>query len=95
MGEAGVESTAVLARNLNIYLAAIIRDEVLTTPSGDARYAVGETQLRCQTLQPDSLHLAQRNFVLRPVVKLGRSGRLMASHLLGVLKPAVVFQGGA
>jgi len=29
MGEAGVESTAVLARNLNIYLAAIIRDEVL------------------------------------------------------------------
>jgi hypothetical protein len=42
MGEAGVESNAVLARNLNIYLAEIIRDEVLTTPSGDARYAVGK-----------------------------------------------------
>ena len=78
------------ARNLNVYLATIIREESVTTPSGDARYAVEATRLLGQTLQTDSLHLAQRNFVLRPVVKLGRSGRLMASHLLGVLQPTVV-----
>jgi hypothetical protein len=38
------------------------------------------------------LHLAQCNFVLCPVVKLGCSGRLMSGHLLGVLEPSVVFQ---
>jgi hypothetical protein len=79
--------------NLNVYLAAIIRDESIksiTTPSGDARYAVGATQLRGQTLQPDSLHLAQRNLVLCPIVELGRSRRLMPGHLLGVLEPSFV-----
>jgi hypothetical protein len=30
--------------------------------------------------QPDPLHLAQRNLVLCPIVKLGRTRRLMASH---------------
>jgi hypothetical protein len=30
--------------------------------------------------------------IICPVVELGRSGRLMASHLLGVIQPAVVFQ---
>jgi hypothetical protein len=34
-----------LARNLNAYLAVLIRAESVTTPSGDARYAVGATQL--------------------------------------------------
>jgi hypothetical protein len=33
------------ARNLNAYLAVLIRVESVTTPSGDARYAVGATQL--------------------------------------------------
>jgi hypothetical protein len=42
--------------------------------------------------QPDSLYLTQRNFILCPIVELGRSRRLMASHLLGMLEPAVVFQ---
>ena len=42
--------------------------------------------------QSDSLHLTQRNFVLCPVVELGRSGRLMTSHLLCVLQPVVVLQ---
>ena len=45
-----------------------------------------------QTSPPDLLHFTQRNFVLCPVVEFGRSGRLMSSHLLGVLQPAVVFQ---
>src|SRR5258707_12257697 len=40
-----------------------------------------------RTLQPDSLHLAQCNFVLCPVVELGCSRRLMPGHLLGVLNP--------
>ena len=56
------------------------------------RFRVALFVIFARTSQPDSLHLAQRNFVLYPVVKLGRSGRLMASHLLGVLEPAVVFQ---
>ena len=92
--EKGIESTAVLARNLNVYLAAIIRDESITTPSGDAGYAVGATRLRALTLtlQPDSLHLTQCNLVLCPVVKFGRSRRLMPGHLLGVLEASVVFQ---
>jgi len=34
--------------------------------------------------QPDSLHLAQCNFVLCPVVKFGCPRSLMAGHLLGV-----------
>jgi hypothetical protein len=42
--------------------------------------------------QSDSLHLTQRSFILCPVVELGRSGRLMASHLPGVLQPAVVLR---
>jgi hypothetical protein len=42
--------------------------------------------------QPDPLHLAERNFVLRPIVKFGCPRRLMASHLLGVLQPADVLQ---
>ena len=53
---------------------------------------MGERAMARVCSQSDSLHLAQRNFVLCPVVELGRSGRLMASHLLGVLQPAVVFQ---
>ena len=68
--EEGIASTAVLARNLNVYLAAIIRDESVTTPSGDARYAVEATRLLGQTLQTDSLHLAQRNLILCPIVSL-------------------------
>jgi hypothetical protein len=42
--------------------------------------------------QPDSLHFTQRNFVLCPIAELGRSRRLMASHLLGTLESTVVFQ---
>src|SRR6476646_5475442 len=42
--------------------------------------------------QPNSLHFAQRYFVLCPVVKLGRSRRLMSGHLLRMLKPSVVLQ---
>src|SRR5260221_10832481 len=45
-----------------------------------------------RTLQPDSLHLAQCNLVLCPVVELGCSGRLMAGHLRGVLEPPIVLQ---
>src|ERR1700730_6187787 len=45
-----------------------------------------------QTSQPDSLHLAQCNLVLCPVVKFGCSRRLMSSHLLGGLEPSVVLQ---
>jgi hypothetical protein len=33
--------------------------------------------------EPDSLHLAQCNLVLCPIVRFGRSRRLMPSHLLG------------
>ncbi len=47
---------------------------------------------RNRTLQPDSLHLAQCDLVLCPVVELGCSRRLMASHLLRVLEPPIVFQ---
>src|ERR1700674_4468850 len=42
--------------------------------------------------EPDSLHLAQCNLILCPVVKLCRAWRFMSGHLLGMLKPAVVFQ---
>ena len=35
-----------------------------------------------ETSQPDSLHLVQCNFVLCPVVELGRSRRLMPGRLL-------------
>jgi hypothetical protein len=37
-------------------------------------------------------NLADRELVLGPVVELGGPGRLMRSHLLGMLKPASVFQ---
>src|SRR6478736_1793294 len=60
--------------------------------SGSVRCVAAATKHRNRTSQPDSLHLTQRNFVLCPVVELGRSRRLMASHLLGVLEPAVVLQ---
>jgi hypothetical protein len=56
------------------------------------RYAVGATHLRGQTLQPDSLHLAQRNLVLCPIIELGRSRRLVSGHLLGMLESSVVLQ---
>src|ERR1700676_4692636 len=49
-------------------------------------------QLRIEPSQPDSLHLAQCNFVLCPVVKFGCSRRLMSGHLLSVLEPSVVLQ---
>jgi hypothetical protein len=42
--------------------------------------------------EPDSLHLAQCNLVLCPVVKLCSAGRFVSGHLLGMLKPSVVFQ---
>ena len=42
--------------------------------------------------QPDSLHLAQRNLVLCPIVEFGCPRRLMPGYLLGVLEPSVVFQ---
>ena len=45
-----------------------------------------------RTSQPDSLHLAQCNFVLGSVVEFGRSRRLMPGHLVGVLEPSVVLQ---
>jgi hypothetical protein len=44
------------------------------------------------TSQSDSLHLAQRNLVLCPVVEFGCSRRLMGGYLLGVLEPPIVFQ---
>ena len=45
--------------------------------------------LESKTSQSDSLHLAQRNLVLGSVIELSCSRRLMASHLLGVLKPSM------
>ena len=42
--------------------------------------------------QPDSLYLAQRNLVLRPIEKFGCPRRFMSCHLLGVLEASVVFQ---
>jgi hypothetical protein len=60
--------------------------------SGGARCATAATQLRIERHRPDSLDLTKRNFVLCPVVELGRSRRLMASHLLGVLEPSVVLK---
>ena len=51
-----------------------------------------QRRYRHRTSQPDSLHLAQCNLVLRPVVELGCSQRLMSSHLLCVLEPSVVLQ---
>jgi hypothetical protein len=57
--------------------------------AGTSRLEVGSPEYDGVT--PDSLHLAQRNFVLRPVLELGRSGRLVAGHLLAVLQSSVVF----
>jgi hypothetical protein len=42
--------------------------------------------------EPDSLHLAQCNLVLCPVVELCSAGRFVSGHLLAMLKPSVVFQ---
>ena len=47
---------------------------------------------RNRTSQPDALYLTQCNLVLCPVVYVGRSRRLMAGHLLGVLESSVVLQ---
>src|SRR5208282_1388987 len=61
-------------------------------PSGGMRCAVAPTQHRNRTSQPDAFHLAQCNFVLCPIIELGRSRRLMSGHLLCMLKPTVVLQ---
>jgi hypothetical protein len=45
-----------------------------------------------RTSQPDSLHLAECNLVLCPVVEFRRSRRFVSGHLLGVLEPSVVLQ---
>jgi CRP-like cAMP-binding protein len=58
--------------------------------AGGARCATESTQAYDRTSQPDSLHLAQCNFVVGSVVEFGCSRRLMPGHLLGVLKPSVV-----
>jgi hypothetical protein len=42
--------------------------------------------------QPDSLDLAQCNFVFCPVIELRCSRRFVSSHLLGMLQPAIVLQ---
>src|ERR1700737_4208474 len=62
-----------------------MRGRLIWPPLGKAR------QLN-QVSEPDSLHLTQCNFVLCPVVELCCSRRLMPGHLLGVLKPPIVFQ---
>jgi hypothetical protein len=62
------------------------------TPSGISRCAAAPMQLGNRMSQPDPLDFAQRNLVLCPVVKLGRSRRLMFGHLLSLLEPAVVLQ---
>jgi hypothetical protein len=70
----------------------LISVENTKDPSGGLRYAVAPTHHRNRTSQPDALYLAQCNFVLCPVVELGRSRRLMPGHLLGVLQSSVVLQ---
>ena len=60
---------------------------------GGGGIARRRTQLRGQTLQPDSLDLAQRNLIFCPIVELSGARRLMSGHLLGVLKPSVSSPG--
>jgi hypothetical protein len=43
-----------------------------------------------QLSKSDSLDLADHNLVFRSVVELGRARRLVAGHLLGVLKTSAV-----
>src|SRR5215470_15830255 len=45
-----------------------------------------------QQLKLDPLDLADCDLVFRPVVKFGGPGRLMRSHLLGMLEPAAILQ---
>ena len=43
-------------------------------------------------MRSTSLSVILCNFVLGPIIELGRSRRLVSGHLLCVLKPSVVFQ---
>src|SRR5215472_10682159 len=45
-----------------------------------------------QQLKLDPLDLADCDLVFGPVIKLGGPGRLMRSHLLGMLEPASILQ---
>ena len=56
------------------------------------RHTAGRQPVLSEELQPDSLHLAQRHFILCPVLQLRGSRILMSRHLSGVLEPAVVLQ---
>src|SRR5262249_7194389 len=56
----------------------------------DAGHA--ETRRQESLFQPNSFHLAQCNFVLRPVVEFGGARRPMPGHLLGVFQPSVVLE---
>ena len=87
--EEGRRCTAVL---FEILASVCPHNQRRKHKSGGTRRAAATTQHRDRTSQPDSLHLTQCNLVLCPVVELGRSRRLMAGHLLGVLEPSVVLQ---
>jgi hypothetical protein len=81
-------STSLLSR-VHVTLEGTRRNESLPPQEAVRNWT---THHRNRTSQPDALHLAQCNFVLCPVVELGRSRRLMPGHLLGVLQSSVVLQ---
>src|SRR6516225_6177179 len=56
-------------------------------------YAItASTIFRSQQLKLNPLDLADCDLVFGPIVKFGGSGRLMRSHVLGMLKPASILQ---